>query len=315
MSALHALARRVAALWGRVVAFVQVREDATSLAVCRVVVCLTVLCHFGRNLLSGAGAFMWARVDQGGVGRGDMWLAWIGGATPFNVQLVAGLCCAAAFFACIGLFTRPALVVTWITFRAISMLNDEAKGAYDALLINELFLLMLSGCGRALSVDARAFPRADDTVPRWPRMLILLQIGLLYGGSAVMKASSGWVPGGDASALWYILHQPMWTRFDVDTVPGWMFPITQVATTISWCFEATGPLFALGTFLNERRPRRWLTRACVAWLAVGVAMHIGIEVTLEVGAFTGASLGLYAAAIRPERVRAFMERCIRRCSR
>jgi hypothetical protein len=296
--------------WRRLVAFVGEREDATSLALCRIGVALTILAHVGRFLWTGAAELALTHADYGGLGASHGWLAPLGGATTTHVIALCLLCCAAASFSLVGLFTRPALVILWLSFRALSMLNPSARGAYDALLVDSLVLLILSGSGRALSLDARLFERARE-VARWPRILLVMQLGVVYTGSALTKVSSGWVPGGDATALWYILHQPMWARGDVDAVPLWVLPFTQVATTLVWCWELLGLLFVAAVMLREReRPATAIGRALKraldrlrfreVYLVIGLFMHAGIEITMEVGAFSFATLALYACALRPE---------------
>lgn len=301
-------------LRARLLRFVEDREDATSLALCRIIACSTVLAHVVHFQTSGAAQFSLVHRRFGGLGIDDAWLAFMGGATPANVSLLLAVLGASALLGAIGLFTRPALVVAWLGMRAMTSLNVDARGSYDQLLINILFLLVFSGCAHAFSVDARggSLPRE---VARWPRILIVLQIGLMYGGSSLMKASSGWVPGGDASALWYILHQPMWVRHGIDSIPLWALPITQVATTCVWLWEFMGPLFVVSVLLRERPSSRpWTGRLGRAldrvrfrelYLLFGVAMHLGIELTMEVGAFTFASFALYPAALRPDEWRAF----------
>ena len=307
----------MSARWSSLVAFLNEREDPLPLALARVIACTTVALHFGRFLVSGAAEFALLHQDRGGMSVTDGWLEPVGGAERDDHPRLGAACCLAATLGALGLFTRPALFVTWAGVRALSSLNDEAKGSYDGLLIDTLFLLMLSGCGRALSLDARLFPRPErGLAPRWPRVLLVVQLGLLYLGSALNKGSLGWVPGGDASALWYILQQPTWAR--IASLPLWAYPLTQVATTSVWLFELSGPLFVLAWLLRETSPRgrvlgamkRGLDRVrfLELYLAFGLAMHIGIEALMEVGPFCFAALALYPAAIAPERLRSSLSR-------
>jgi hypothetical protein len=292
--------------WRRLIAFVDEREDATSLALTRIVAGSTLFCHLVHLLTSGAATFAWTNAGHAGFANRPGILAHFGGGSADNVIVLVCLSAAASLFVAIGLCTRASIFVAWLSFRALLELNSEARSGYDSLLVNTLFLLLLSGCGRALSLDERIFKKARE-VARWPRMLVVLQIGMLYGGTAVMKASNGWVPGGDADALWFILHQPMWSRFTA--LPSWAFIPTQVATTFAWLWELSGPLFAVSVWLRESAPS---SRALVRlksvldrvhfrelWLVAGVGVHIGIEVSMEVGAFFGASLALYPCALRP----------------
>lgn len=305
----HALKRG----WQRLLGFVQEREEATSLALTRIAVGVTIFCHFVHLMWSGAAQFAWTAGEYGGFANRPGVLEYVGGNSPTAVVALASIVTIAALLVALGLFTRASLIVTFVAFRFCTEMNSEARSGYDSLLVNMLFLLIISGCGRALSLDARWFRAGEPTVvTRWPRMLFVFQIGLLYGGTALMKGSNGWVPGGDADALWFILHQPMWSR--LDHLPTWSFFITQIATTGTWLWELTGPVFALSVFLREMNPTRpfWVkvkrlldrVRFRELWLLGGIGIHIGIEAFMEVGVFSPASVALYFCAIRPDEWRA-----------
>lgn len=300
-------------LWARLIALVEQREDASSLALTRIVAGTTLFAHLVHLLWTGAATFAW--VEPAGLGFANRpgLLAYVGGGTVSNVVALTCVCATASLLVALGLLTRASILVAWLSFRALLELNSEARSGYDSLLVNTLFLLLLSGCGRALSLDALIFQKAR-LVARWPRMLLVFQIGILYGGTALMKASNGWVPGGDADALWFILHQPMWSR--LIELPAWSFLLTQIATTLTWLWELSGPLFAVSVWLREAEPTSrklaWCKRVLdrvrfrELWLVAGVGVHLGIEVSMEVGAFSGASLALYFCAVRPDEWRALL---------
>lgn len=300
--------------WSRLVAWLNAPEDPISLALVRIVACTTIALHVARFLFSGAIELALLPYERGLSGDPG-WLEPFGGPSVTLVYALGVVVCLAATLGALGLGTRPALIATWLSFRALSSVNAEAKGSYDALLIDIVFVLMLSGAGRALSLDARFFGKTAPAA-RWPRFLLVIQIGLLYFGSAIVKMSSGWVPGGDASALWYILAQPTWARFP--DLPLGLYPLTQIATTCVWLFEITAPLAVFAIVLRESAPagralsaiKRALDRVRYVelYLAFGFAMHAGIEATMEVGPFCFAALALYPAAIAPERFRRAWDR-------
>lgn len=301
--------------WARLTGLLVGEEDALGLALVRLLACATVAAHVGRFAATGAARFALLHRDRGGMSDAHGWLEPLGGAEPWMITLLCVVTCLAAILGAVGLFTRAALVVTWLGLRVISSLNPEAHGSYDGLLVDTLFILMLSGAGRALSLDAWR-SGAPALAARWPRVLLVAQLGLLYLGSGLHKGSSGWVPGGDASALWYILQQPTWSR--LGALPLALYPLTQVATTLVWFFEVLAPLFVVAVWLRESAPRgralaalrRGLERVrfVEVYLAFGLAMHVGIEAMMEVGPFCFASLALYPAALAPARLRAWLER-------
>lgn len=298
--------------WQRIVGFVEEQEDATSIALTRIAVGTTLAAHFIRLMYTGGAQFVWTAVADGGFAARPGWLEYVGGNTPSAVFALCMVVIAASLMVALGLFTRASIVVALLAFRACTEMNGEARSGYDSLLVNLLFLLFLSGCGRRLSLDALIFKK-PHVVARWPRMLFVLQIALLYGGTALMKGSAGWIPGGDADALWFILHQPMWSR--LESLPTWSFFLTQIATTTTWFWELTGPLCALAIWFKDFPPRskfwgrihRLLERVRFRelWLLAGVGVHVGIEMFMEVGVFTPASLALYFCALRPDEWRAF----------
>lgn len=285
--------------WQRFVAWCTTEEDATPVAMVRVLACTAIVCHFSRHVARGGAAFAWVHESLGGAGAKHGVLAWVGGATADNVHALAAVLIGAAALGAVGLFTRPALLTAWLALRVLSDLNPSARGGYDPLLINTLFLLLLSGSHRALSLDARLFRTVRDAgglTLRCFRMLLTLQIAVLYGTSAFYKVGSGWIPGGDASALWYILQQPLWARFP-DALSLWMVIPLQVATTLSWLWELSGLPFLVVFLLDEQRSTRVRRALRLGFLAFGLAMHVGIEVGMEVGAFSAAAVALYPAAL------------------
>jgi len=140
------------------------------------------------------------------------------------VRAVVLVTASSALLFALGLFTRVFGVVAWLGFRTLADLNNHSGGAYDELVKNELFLLLLSGCGSALSLDALRTGARNVLVPAWPRYLLVFQLALMYWSTGMQKVSDGWVPGGHADALWYILQQPTWQRMEMT----WMAPFYAV---------------------------------------------------------------------------------------
>jgi hypothetical protein len=279
--------------WSRLLAFVEARESASSLALVRIAIGLTLGVHVARFWLSGAAAFDAVDVSFGGLGRAGPF----GPLSPVAVTLLCATTCLASLSIVLGFGTRIGLALAWASFRTISASVGLARGSYDSLMVDTLVVLFFSGCGRAFSVDKKLFPRDDDRIARWPRVLLLCQMAWLYLGSALSKFGSGWVPGGDASAVWFILHDAVWARFGPP--PSWAWHLTQLATTMVWLWELSSPLFVVQLIRG-----RW-ARATTLWLLFGVSMHLGIELFMRVGPFSFAALALYFAAISPDRIRPF----------
>lgn len=303
---------RAMALWRRWVALLDHREPATSLALARIVLGLSLVGHLGHLLWVDGDLLVWTDATHGGLRTLDPgWLAWFGGLTPDNVRGLVILTTLAASAFTLGIYTRVTTLVTWIGFRTLADLNGHSGGAYDELAKNILLLLLVSGCGRALSIDAWLSHRAggslaDRLAPAWPRYVLIFQLVLMYWATGMQKVSSGWVPGGSADALWYILQQPTWQRREMTWLAP-LFPLTQVATVATWFFEQGSPLLLLAYWYRHTRTRGgWLRAAFnrldvrAIYLLLGVGMHIGIEASMEVGVFCWATMAIYAACLHPD---------------
>lgn len=300
--------------WQRFVAFLNAKEDPMPLALCRIILASTIAVHTTRFFFGGGADVAWIHQSRGGLSISHGWFDAWGGLEPSQMHLLVGVVIVSAIFSTIGLYTRVSMLVMWISFRAMTELNPSSRGSYDALLLDVLFVLVLAQTGNALSVDAHFRGKAGPA-PRWPRLLLIFQMGLLYFGSGIGKLSSSWVPGGNASALWYILQQPTWARFP--DIPGWIHPLTQVATTSTWLFETSGLVFLTAALLELSEPRsprlqklkRFFARIHFVplYLFFGFTMHIGIEMTMQVGPFSYASLAMYPAAIGATRLHKILD--------
>jgi hypothetical protein len=83
----------------------------------------------------------------------------------------------------------------------------------------------------------------------------------------------------------------------------------QLGTALTMVFEYSAPLLLLWTWLDRRPGRggrfgdavrrlriRWL------WLALGVSLHLGIAVTMQIGVFPFGILALYPALLAPDEI-------------
>ena len=289
--------------WSRWVAILDRREPATALALCRILVAFAVLLHLSRLVHSGADLLVWVDADTTGVRH--LPATWLGEATLANLRVLETLGIVGAVGMILGLFTRTSTLLTLVGYRTLADLNSQSGGSYDDLIKNILLVLVLSGCGRALSLDARG-RGARDLVPAWPRYVLLGQLALMYWSTAMQKVSAGWIPGGPLDALWYILQQPTWHRADMTWLAPY-FPLTQLATFSVWTFEQAAPLLLLALWFRDTRTRPGRLRALFnrvdyrAWFVVfDVGMHLGIEAVMEVGPFSAACLSLYACCFHPD---------------
>ena len=299
--------------WNRWVDLVARREPGHAAAAVRITTGLTVFAHLWRQWDTETWRWVWLPPEAGGlVGVSHGVLDRFGGARSDNVGslLVIGMCSSLAL--AVGVATPVAAAVSALAWGVLSNLGVNAGGSYDFLGDNLLFLLIFAGAGQVASVDAwvgRRLGRAPAAVWCWPRWLMVWQLVVMYDTTVWQKLSSGWVPGGSLDALWYILQQPTWHRTDMRWLAPY-YPLTQLATLGTWCFEQASPLILLAAWYRHTRSRSGWVRAQFNridvrfWmLCLGVALHLGIEATMEVGAFTPLTLALYLACFSGDEVR------------
>ena len=253
----------------------------------------------------------------------------LGGPTQAVIWALVGTTCTAATALVFGVGGPwGGRLIAWITlqgFIALSDVNSHAGGSDDELLANALWLVVLSESTATLSVHCRlrfGTWMSERCVPAWPRYLAIIQILLMYSSTGMQKVSIHWIPGGDFSALYYILQQPSWQRIEMLWLAPW-FPVTQIATAIAWAFEVFAtPLLLVSlwwrtTSAKAGRLRCWANRVDLrCWvLGVGVILHLGIFATLEVGAFSWIVLGFYLSFFHPDEWKCTVPRWIQRGSR
>jgi hypothetical protein len=303
----------------RIVALLDRREPAHAVAIARIVFGVAIVLHLARLLRTEAWRWVLLSPKDGGlVAVDDGPLRWIGGATPDNVHLVlVGTLVAAALLA-LGLVTPLAAAAVALGWSRFTHLGPNAGGSYDHLGGAVLWLLVFAGSGGALSLDAwfrrlRGHPPA--TAPAGIRWLLVWQLVCMYDSTAWHKLSAGWMPWGEKDALWYILQQPTWQRFDMEWLAP-LYPVTQIGTVSTWIFEHLSPTLLLAAWFRHTRTRDGWFRAQfnrVDWrlpfLGFGLVLHASIEATMEVGAFTPFTLALYAACFSGEEVCAALARC------
>ncbi|MCA9571058.1 MAG: HTTM domain-containing protein [Myxococcales bacterium] len=297
-------------MWTRFVAFLNRQEPATSLAVFRMGVGLALVLTVGQVVWGGILDAVWVDRAYGGLHaihpRGLV--ALLGGATPGNIHGLAAVSIGLGILLTLGLGGRLTAFMAVQVTRSLLHVNLYADAAYDSLLTNALWLCVLAPTTRTLSLDAwleTGSPVSTATVGVWARYLVVWQLVVMYTSTGWQKLSSTWVPGGDLSALYYILEMPSFILRDLPWLHR-VYPLTQVGTLISWLWEVTGPLLLLAFWASEvpdrpQRVARWLVRARVRelYMAIGLVMHVSLLFLMELGPFGFTSLVFYAALVHP----------------
>lgn len=291
--------------------WVHAPEGGTPLALFRMLVGFTVMVTVGSVMVDGAVDLIWIDIEHGGyrhLRRPHMLVTWMGGATPEVMWRLCWISLAASLVLVLGIGGRVLPFVVLQLFSAVDI-NSHTGGSYDLLLKNALWLCVLCPTTATLSLDAwiwRGRPWRGRPVPAWARALVLFQLILVYWTTGLQKVSAHWVPGGECSALYYILQQPSWQLYDMRWT-AWLYPFTQVATAVTWVWEVTVPLWLLAHFYRGTRMRGgWLRATFNAWnvrsiyAAIGLFFHGTLVFTLNVGTFPLISLAYYLCAWNEE---------------
>ena len=303
--------------WVRWAAFFNERQDGTTLALLRIALGISLLYSIGSVVLHGMVPVIWLGPHDGGYtspGQGPWLFHWIGGLTPTTLWAVVVATLLGGLLLVLGLGGRLAALVALLGYQNLIGSNGETLGAYDWLLTNALWLVFLSRSTATLSLDCRLRTgrwTSTEAVPAWPRYLAVYQIVLVYWSTGIHKLSRSWVPGGGFSAIYYILQEPTWQRWDMTWLAPY-YPLTQIATAVTWIWEISAPLLLLVLWYRHTADRPGRLRALCnrlplrgLWVAAGVAMHGGIMLFMDVGPFSAVSLSYYVCLFHPAEWRSF----------
>lgn len=306
--------------WGRFVGVLAHREAGTPFALFRIALGATAFVTLLSCAWYGVVDALWIDRADGGVrSLGDAsWLVHaLGGPHPRVVWPLwtAGMC--ATGLLTLGLGGRWTALAALVTYSNLTGIFASAGGSYDELIENGLWLLFLGEGTATLSLDARLSEGrfvSDRPVLAFGRYLAVFQLVLMYWTTGLQKVSAFWVPGGDWSALYYILQQPTWQRADLRWV-AWVYPFTQLGTAVSWFWEVLSPLWLLAFWFRATRTRpgavrAWFNTVDVRWwfAAIGIIFHVALLFLLDVGPFSPASLAYYLCLFSPDEIQSFARR-------
>ncbi|MBC7370127.1 MAG: HTTM domain-containing protein [Bdellovibrionaceae bacterium] len=193
--------------------------------------------------------------------------------TDTGVYILCMLNLAAALGVLFGLFTRTSLALGFLTVMTFHNRNVFILNSADTLFQNILFLLIFSGAGKMFSLDKVFFGKnqeQEELHAPWALRLIQMQFCMVYISTILFKfKGEAWM---DGSAI-YIA-----TRLDdlVRLPMPWLLDSMLMIKLMTW-----GTLvveLSLGTLVWIRELRYWV-------LAAGVALHLGIEMLMNIPMF------------------------------
>lgn len=219
-----------------------------------------------------------------------------------------------------GFLTRFSGVVFLLTYAQTAIINDTSDRGIDRMLRIMILLLIVSGSGKTLSIDARlrtgSFLGDGTPVAAWPRYLMIGQLILMYWCAGAEKFALSWFPWGGYSALYVILQDPVFAVVDFGFLASpWLYWTTQLGTGVSHLWEWTIPLLLVAYYFRCTRERPGRVRAWsngldvrTVYVVVGVVFHVALALTLRLGIFPAAMLALYPVFFHPDEIRSFVRR-------
>lgn len=298
--------------WGRWVDLLATREPGTALALFRIALGLVCLHTVADVWHSGVDAWIWVdRVDGGviKIGKGHWLIGLLGGAGAETTHALMAMAVAGGVSVVLGLGHRLGALLALQAFLALFAMNPMSGGGHDRLITNGLWLLVLAPASETLSVVCRIRRgrwTSGRPVVAWPRYLIVLQIAVVYAMTGMQKLGPAWMPWGDFTAVYRSVLLPTWARGDWSAV-AWVFPLTQLATVVTWLWEVTWPMVLVSMWFRRTRTRGgWLRATCnrldlrLLYVLMGVGMHGTVEVLMNVGPFSIVTMTYYLACFHPD---------------
>lgn len=219
-----------------------------------------------------------------------------------TIVLMTGLLVAAGVCLILGVAPRVATVLALVVLISFLHRNFWMTNSGDLLLRNLAFLLVFVPTGLALTLPqllrdrhrALRFPMHEV----WPLRLIQIQISLGYLFTVWEKmAGETWT---DGTAISYALRIDDVVRFQA---PAAMTDHLLIVNLLTYGTLVAELSLAVLVWNRKLRPRI---------LLAGVALHLGIDVFLEVGFFSYLMLVGYIAFIPPDRLEASVRKVARR---
>lgn len=296
-------------LWDR-------REHPGALAAVRILIAAVVLADLLLAARLELVVGIWGDVSVGGIanvaGRDQPpeVYRWFGAATS-TAWGVWGVAVASAVALLLGLGARGASLVLCLTLAQLALILPAADRGIDMLLRNVLLVLVFARSDATASLWARirtgrVFGVVGGPVPSWPRLLLIVQLVVLYWGAGAAKVASTWTPFGDYAALYIAMRDPHFARLPAEAVTA-LYPLSQILTATTWLWEWAAPLLLLAYHYRGTRCRPGRLRATFnrlgfveLYLLLGLVFHLGTHLTLRLGIFPFAVLALYPAAFHPD---------------
>lgn len=204
--------------------------------------------------------------------------------SPAVVAVLWAVLLLAAVCLTLGARTRVAALVLLVALISLHRRNPDTNNGGDVVLRVLAFYMVLAPAGAAFSLDRwrrhrDAFWESPRRAP-WALRLIQVQVSVLYLASVFYKVQGDtW---SDGTAYGYIAQLT-----DVQRLPVPGFVLDSMILVNLLTYGTLAVELALAVLVWNRKALPWV-------MAVGVALHLGIEITMTLGFF---ALGVFVSYI------------------
>ncbi|MBK8258438.1 MAG: HTTM domain-containing protein [Polyangiaceae bacterium] len=316
--------KRLSRLWQGFQNLVSTQETGEVMALFRIFTGVIVVWVLASMFTTGIIDIVWVDRIHGGyraLGEGSTLVKWLGGPKPTVIHSLGIVTLVGGALVTLGLGGRLSAFVTLQGYMALHRLDGNASGSSDILVTNGLWLIVLANSTATWSLDCKIRTGrfvSNDKISAFPRYLGILQLIVMYWATGVQKVSVYWFPAGSYSALYYVLQQPTWQRFSMAWAAKF-YPLTQIATAVTWLWEFTAPILFVVywyRYTRERpgRVRAWFNKKDLRlpWIFVGIVLHLMILAAMDVSHFSQMSLAFYVCFWTPDEVVNFLRRAARK---
>lgn len=175
----------------------------------------------------------------------------------------------------LGFFTRASILLTFFTLISFHNRNTFILNSGDMVVRNLLFLLLFTPCGDMFSLDhwirrKRGLAQAEpEEKSPWALRLIQIQFCIIYVATVMFKMKgSMWA---DGTAVYVATRLDEFVRMPLGI-------LNNLAAIKFLTWSTLFIEFALGTLVWIKDLRYWV-------LLAGVALHLGIEVSMVIPLF------------------------------
>jgi HTTM domain len=204
------------------------------------------------------------------------------------VALTGGLA-AAALCLIAGCRTRLASLIVFVGLISLERRSPAVFNSGDGLLRIMALFLALAPAGSSLSVDRwrTARDRFWEFPARapWALRLMQVQLSVVYLGSVWEKLHGA--PWTDGTAVSYAMQLQDFQRF---AAPDLITHSMLVSSVMSYWTLAVELMIGILVWNRKARP---------VVLALGIGLHLGIDMTLRIGFFSAAILTAYIVFVSP----------------